>query len=278
MHPNMITNLEEQRKSLAKHNVPLRFYHPANNRKIEKYFKDNEVFFTCEKDAYMSLDELVRFVESLKKSSTYDNPSKNLSQPSNEIDVIDLTNEKYSTSTKHKWNSNSGFTSTEMGPASSSFKQPFKRTTNKKNTLFGSSEDEKEFSTGTVTTNTQQKYTWKNIFPSIPVTNTRSNIHTNAHKHSYSVYPINIEPIVTSKTNGNVILDSLLECRNALAKNLHIQDPELFITTRDLKLIILHKPKTLEELRNLHLVGFSEEYLNKYGLEFVAIVQSYLCE
>lgn len=284
-HPNIINNLEEHRKSLIDNNIPVRFYHPSNNRKIKKYFEDNEVQFTFDEDSYMKFEDFIHFVENLKKSNTYDNSvitteSVLHSAHTVGLDVIDLTKETYTYGTIQKSNPNP-FTlegKVHQDPLPFLGKQGLhKNRKYKKKTLFSSSEEENIITIHTDSNTSQNTSNLKNGLSNGHVTSTY-NVKKgvdNAKLSSGSI--INNKPSVALKSHDKEILKSLLEHRSALANKLHIQDPEQFISTNNLKLIIIHNPTTLDELRNLRLIGFSEEYIKNYGYDFLAITQSYKC-
>lgn len=282
-HPNIINNLEEQRKSLIDNNIPVRFYHPSNNRKIKKYFEDNEVRFTCDEDSYMSLEDFIHFVENLKKSNTCDSAvttTKNLhSAHTVEVDVIDLTEETYSLGTLHKSNRNPlpPERKVHQDPPFHEINGQHRIQKNKHKTLFSSSEDENLITIHKESNTSQRASKLKSGLSNGHVTSAYNvNKGVNNAKLS-SACIINKKPPVSLKSHDEEILNSLLEHRSALAKKLHIQDPEQFISTNNLKLIIIHNPTTLDELRNLRLIGFKEEYIQNYGYDFLAITQSYNC-
>lgn len=284
MFPNTINNLEEQRKSLVDNNIPVRFYHPSNNRKIKKYFEDNEVRFTCDEDSYMKLEDFIDFVENLKKSNTYGSAVTTTekflhSAHSAGVDVIDLTKETDSSGTLHKSHRNP-FPPEIKVHQDPQFLGKHGRNISpkhKQKTLFSSSEDENPMTMHTGYNTAQSTNKLKNSLSNGHETSAY-NVNTGVDKAKLSSGNIIYnEPPVALRSHDAEILNSLLEHRSALAKKLHIQDPEQFISTKNLKLIIMHNPKTLDELRNLPLIGFSEEYIKNYGYDLLAITQSYNC-
>ncbi|CRG95690.1 conserved Plasmodium protein, unknown function [Plasmodium gallinaceum] len=244
---NVINNFDEQIKSLNDNNIPYKYYNPSHNINIRNYLSSNDIKYKCKPNSYLSLNELVEFVDNLNNSKN-DNINYIINDYDNSnIEIIDgkvNSNEKY---IKENSENYEGFNN--------------KNLINENNTLKLVND----------TYNCHTNYT-KNS----NVIYTLSNEISNSSENKNIIHnKINIQTSsISNINNDNNLLKDLLKCRSTLSKKNNIKDPEKLISTKNLKLMLLHRPKSIDDIRNLNLTGFGEDKIKKYGYDFLKVFLS----
>ncbi|CRH03966.1 conserved Plasmodium protein, unknown function [Plasmodium relictum] len=244
---NVINNYDEQIKSLKDNNIPYKYYNPSHNINIHNYLSSNDINYKCKSNSYLSLNELIEFVDNLNNSKDYNiNYINNYFENSKNEIINRKANNNENYFPENNMNSED-FKNRNLGNEKTTFKQVYN--------TYNSYNDIK---------NTEIIYTLSNELSN---SNKNENIllHNKLNRKTSSISHIN---------NDNNLLKDLLKCRENLSKRNNIKDPEKLISTKNLKLLLLHQPNSIDDIRNLNLTGFSDDKIKKYGYEFLKVFLS----
>ncbi|VTZ66600.1 conserved Plasmodium protein, unknown function [Plasmodium chabaudi chabaudi] len=276
---NIINNLDEQIKSLNDNNIPQKYCTPSNNINIQNYLKENNVKYKHSSNAYLSLNDLLRFVDSLNPSENYsfNHGNETISSRSNKNEHIYNDQNLFQNTSNNNFLRNNPseqtyYTKTNYDSNCNTYQEYNNRNNNSnyKNDIFY--EENNKY-------NKQQNNSYiclDNDRPQI-LNETHGSRNPLSHQMDQECTLIDYKkPIVYNKkkNNDNIVLERLFECRDKMAKLDNIADPEKIITTKNLKLLLLYSPKSIDEMIKINLVGFGEYKINKYGLELLKILLS----
>ncbi|CXI54110.1 conserved Plasmodium protein, unknown function [Plasmodium berghei] len=289
---NIINNLDEQIKSLNDNNIPQKYCTPSNNINIQNYLKENNIKYKHPSNVYLGLNGLLRFVDSLNPLENYSFNHGNIYLENERNGTINSKPNK----NEHIYNDQNLFQHT----SNNNFlrNNPCEKTYYTK-TNYGNNDNYKNYNTYQEYNNRHNNSNYKNsIFYEdnnkydknqnnsyICLDNDNpqkfSEIYDSrnalSHKRDQGHTPIDHKQTIVSdnkKNNENSVLKCLFECRDNMAKWDNMNDPEKLITTKNLKLLLLHSPKTIDDMKNLNLIGFGEDKIQKYGFEFLKILLS----
>ncbi|SOV82562.1 conserved Plasmodium protein, unknown function [Plasmodium sp. gorilla clade G3] len=273
---NVKNNLEEQIKSLNNNNIPYKYYNPPNNINIHNYLCDKSIKYRCPPGSYLSLNELLKFVDSINniKDEKIKYMDPNVEYVKTELKGrMLIQNERYEDYNMCENNLNNRILRNEK----TTFHQPesyhydeyiqkvsYPNNEYAQNMNYPNKDDIKYINNH----NNEDK---KN--PQV-VYHISSGIEENSSlKKEVTHSPKKSVPSQTP-TQHNIILHNLLQCRNNLSKLNNINDPEKLISTKNIKLLSLHRPNTIEDIKNLNLTGFGEDKIKKYGYEILKVFHS----
>ncbi|CDU85110.1 hypothetical protein YYC_03020 [Plasmodium yoelii 17X] len=289
---NIINNLDEQIKSLNDNNIPQKYCTPSNNINIQNYLKENNIKYKHPSNVYLGLNDLLRFVDSLNPLETYsfnhgniylengrngtinNKPNKNehiyndqnLFQHTSNNNFLRNNSSEKTYYTKNNYDNNDNYKNYN------SYQEYNNRhnNSNYKNSIFY--EDNNKYDK-----NQNNSYICLDNDDPQKLSEIYDSRNALLHKRDQKYTPIDHKQTIVSdnkKNNENNILKRLFECRDNMAKWDNMNDPEKLITTKNLKLLLLHSPKTIDDMKNLNLIGFGEDKIQKYGFEFLKILLS----
>ncbi|SBT72360.1 conserved Plasmodium protein, unknown function [Plasmodium malariae] len=250
--------------------IPFKYYNPSNNINIRNYLSENNIKYKCPSNAYLSLNELLEIVDGLNYSekSNINLIDYNFERSKNEIIIESINkNEKqfgkqieFSEDAKKRVFINK----------TSTYKQPYYRDNGKNNSNYrncGNYQNNNNYQNCVIVSNNNEICS-SNSTLSKP--NESKNItHENKMCVQTSLSSVN--------NNDSSLLKNLLECRSNLSKWNNI-DPEKVISTKNLKLLLLHRPNSIDDIKNLNLTGFGEDKIRKYGYDFLDVFLLSYCE
>ncbi|SOV18865.1 conserved Plasmodium protein, unknown function [Plasmodium sp. gorilla clade G2] len=263
---NVKNNLEEQLKSLNNNNIPYKYYNPQNNINIHNYLCDKSIIYKCPSSSYLSLNELLKFVDSInnikdEKINYMDSSIAYVKTQQKERMLIqnERNEEKYNI---HENNLNNRILRNEK----TTFYQPenYHYNENIQKVNHPNNNDIKNVSNY----NNEDK-----INPQL-VYHISSGLEENSSLKKEVTYSPKKNMPSQPPTQHNIILHNLLQCRTNLSKLNNIKDPEKLISTKNIKLLSLHRPNTIEDIKNLNLTGFGEDKIKKYGYEILKVFHS----
>lgn len=306
---SIINNLEEHKKHLNINKIPSKYYEPKNNVNIRNYLKEDVIKFQCEKDSYLSLNQLVQLIDSIKNGNTnefqrnndnsiwkqshssYMNdkliPKKNNFHndtfDDNSVILIENTNKNnlFTHGNEMIQNHNSGnnekqveksnfFKSNSLNIPKRNYEETEKASTCLQNFHVYEYTIEKNSDTKRIN-NAYQKC---NSLPHKERMNT-NHVNTHTHPSDTTNNKNNRNDTNTKQVNVNAILNALLTRRMELLEKTNMRDPEQLISMKNLKMILLCRPKNLDDIRKLHLVGFEEDKIKKYGSQFINVLKKF---
>ncbi|CAD2107163.1 conserved Plasmodium protein, unknown function [Plasmodium vinckei] len=285
---NIINNLDDQIKSLNNNNIPQKYCTPSNNINIQNYLKENNIKYKHPSNGYLSLNDLLRFVDSLNPSENYSfNPGNVYSENGGNETISGRPNKN-----EHIYNDRNLFQNT----SNNNFlrNNPSEQMYYTKNNYDNNCNTYQEYNNRNSNSNYKNdiiyednnKYNKQQNNSYICLDNDNPQIlnemhgsrNTLSHQRDQECTLIDYKQTIVSnnnnKNNEDDILEHLFECRDRMAKWDKIADPEKLITTKNLKLLLLYSPKTIDEMKKINLIGFGESKINKYGYEFLKILLS----
>ncbi|GAW83045.1 hypothetical protein, conserved [Plasmodium gonderi] len=378
----VINNLHEQVKSLDDNNIPYKYYSASNNINIQNYLKESKIIYKCPPNSYISLNELLKLVDTLNNSEndnvkysvcnsengTSETCNRNVSKDENTYGQVNYRShnninnnilmseakmfnqdpyhnaayhsykneymeygyhhncqyyDKYTSNNNHLNSNNPSNRNTYMfhddyrnggnygGHAHLQNNGNDRNVDNRKNES-RSRDNNNETNHNIVNHNMSNHNMSNHNMSNHNMSNHNMNNHNignhnmNSHNIDYpsscrnasgsnevctlssapsnpnerkDIIPMNPMKAQTSpqasvsNKDGN-LLKILLECRSNLSKWNNITDPEKLISTKNLKLLLLHRPNSIDDMKNLNLTGFGEDKIKKYGYYFLNIFLS----
>ncbi|CAG9476036.1 conserved Plasmodium protein, unknown function [Plasmodium vivax] len=305
----VINNLHEQIKSLEDNNIPYKYYSASNNVNIRNYLNDRKVRYACPPNSYLSLNELLKLTDTLdhhgdaeEKHLGY-NADRGANQMTNKkVNKEEYTYHQFSRVPKDALHNN-------VSVEGSLFDQPHPHTTVYQQD--GPNYDKQANNESGVNYlyrvhGNTYKHPPDQPYEDNPVRGSSvrnnycrlsrddppsyKNVSTSGEAHTVSSasatpYESNsvkrasetkVETPSRTPTNSKdgSLLKNLLQCRVNLSKWNNIADPEKVISTKNLKLLLLHRPNSIDDIKNLNLTGFGEDKIKKYGYEFLKVFLS----
>ncbi|SPJ12568.1 conserved Plasmodium protein, unknown function [Plasmodium sp. DRC-Itaito] len=263
---NVKNNLEEQIKSINNNNIPYKYYNPSNNINIHNYLCDKSIKRKCPSSSYLSLNELLKFVDSVNNIKD------------EKINYMDRSVEYVKTELKGQMFIQNERCQEEYNICENNLNNSILR--NEK-TIFHQPEnyhyDEhiqkvSHPNNGDIKNNNNHNNEYKKN-PQV-VYHISSSLKENLSLNHEVTHSPKKSVLSQPPTQHNIILHNLLQCRTNLSKLNNINDPEKLISTKNIKLLSLHRPNTIEDIKNLNLTGFGEDKIKKYGYEILKVFHS----
>ncbi|EUD65956.1 hypothetical protein C922_03683 [Plasmodium inui San Antonio 1] len=307
----VINNLHEQIKSLEDNNVPYKYYSASNNVNIRNYLSDRKVRYSCPPNSYLSLNELLKFIDSLdhhdsaevrhldynadtvanemtnrkvnKEECTYPQFSKVpkvalhnnfLVKEGNLCDQADYHSNVYHQDGRNydKHDNCDSRVNYGHGTHSNTWKyppdqpyedNPVKDTILQNNYCRLSRDDPPSYQNGL---DARKAHT--------PGSTSSNPYESNCIMRTSQTKVEENSSRAPANSKDGSLLKNLLQCRVNLSKSNNITDPEKVISTKNLKLLLLHHPNSIDDMKNLNLTGFGEDKIKKYGYEFLKVFLS----
>ncbi|CAA9990435.1 conserved Plasmodium protein, unknown function [Plasmodium knowlesi strain H] len=306
----VINNLHKQIKSLEDNNIPYKYYSAPNNVNIKNYLNDKKVRCSCPPNSYLSLNELLKFVDTLDHhdSDEMRHLDYNADAAENQMTNGKVKKEKYmydqfsrvpKDALHNKVLVNKGNLCDEPDYHTTVYHQEYRNGDKHANdeirvnyryeehsNMYKHSPDQAYDDNSVRDSNLQNDYC---LFSMDDTSSNRSASNMGEtdivsitsppsyeskcikRKRKTKVENSSEEP---SSSKDGKLLKSLLECRVKLSKCNNITDPEKVISTKNLKLLLLHRPNSIDDIKNLNLIGFGENKIRKYGFEFLNVFLS----
>ncbi|KJP89828.1 hypothetical protein AK88_00539 [Plasmodium fragile] len=307
----VINNLHKQIKSLEDNNIPYKYYSASHNVNIQNYLSDRKVRYSCPPNSYLSLNDLLKLIDTLEHHDSAEvkrrdyNADRAANQmtnrkvkedeymycqfsgvPNDPVHNNVLVKERsfcdqgdYESNVYHedyrnydKYANNDSRVNYRYGEHSSTYKHHL----------------DQSYEENPMRDNiSQNNYYPIGLNPNSPIYKNTSNF---GESDTISITsPTPYESNCMNRTNQTMVetssrtpahrtddslLHNLLQCRANLSKWNNITDPEKVISTKNLKLLLLHRPNSIDDIKNLNLTGFGENKIKKYGYEFLNVFLS----
>ncbi|ANQ10518.1 Uncharacterized protein PCOAH_00049610 [Plasmodium coatneyi] len=309
----VINNLHKQIKSLEDNNIPYKYYSAPNNVNIRNYLSDRKIRYSCPPNSYLSLNELLKLVDTLDhhdsdemkhldyngdtvangitngkakkeeymygqfsrvpKDALHNNVLVKEASLCDQADYHTIAyNQDYRKYDKHANNdSRVNYGYSEHSNMSNMYKHPpdqpyednpVRDSAVQNNYCLFSQDDTPNYKNAS---NVREADTVRITSP--------PSYESNCIKRTSQTKVENSSQEPATSKDGS-LLKNLLECRVKLSKWNNITDPEKVISTKNLKLLLLHRPSSIDDIKNLNLIGFGENKIRKYGHDILNVFLS----
>ncbi|GAB68522.1 hypothetical protein PCYB_133960, partial [Plasmodium cynomolgi strain B] len=306
----VINNLHEQIKSLEDNNIPYKYYSPSNNVNIRNYLSDRKVRCSCPPNSYLSLNELLKLIDTLDHhdSAEMKHLDYNADMVANQMTNRKVNKEEYTYHQFRRVPKDALYNNVLVKERSLYDQADYhttvyhqdgrnydKHTNNDSRVNYGHSAHSNTYKhppDQPYEDNPVRNSILQNNYCPLSCDNPPSykNASNSGEAHTVSsTSSIPYESNCTKRTSqtkmetssrapakskDGSLLKNLLQCRVKLSKWNNITDPEKVISTKNLKLLLLHRPSSIEDIKNLNLTGFGEAKIKKYGYELLNVFLS----